>query len=332
MAGEPIPMPSTKVELLPVTQADRDAVQAFHRIMAQRIMSDIASERPKLGEDEGDAGTLVQAFARHRLAHSSHGVEELREALRASLAKRSVATMDPPYTAAFNAALDMVARDVAPFLVSGEACTLGVGCEQYGVCYAEAHGQPDQCGRAAASPPPVDRAEAGEPVGYQVWISERGWSRVLYPKADAEAAVSNDRNTILLMRPVYAAQPLEGLTSGEGVTLYREIDALGGTGDGEWHRGYTDALTEVLAILSKRGFTEQSDAPGPLRPFLRWARWALTPHLAPTSARTLREVPGMLHDHPDNWSFHQQLSPDEPRLYLGDFRALIAAFGERDAR
>lgn len=25
-------------------------------------------------------------------------------------------------------------------------CTLGVGCEQAGVCYAAAHGQPDQCG------------------------------------------------------------------------------------------------------------------------------------------------------------------------------------------
>ncbi len=55
-------------DLLPVTQADRDAVQAFHRTMAARLMSDIASERPTLGKDEGDAGTLVQAFARHRLA------------------------------------------------------------------------------------------------------------------------------------------------------------------------------------------------------------------------------------------------------------------------
>ena len=25
-------------------------------------------------------------------------------------------------------------------------CTLGVGCDEYGVCYAAAHGQPDQCG------------------------------------------------------------------------------------------------------------------------------------------------------------------------------------------
>jgi hypothetical protein len=31
--------------------------------------------------------------------------------------------------------------------VDTRACTLGVGCDEAGVCYAEAHGQPDQCGR-----------------------------------------------------------------------------------------------------------------------------------------------------------------------------------------
>lgn len=52
------------------------------------------------------------------VATPARGGDELREALRASLAKRSQPAMDPPYTAAFNAALDMVARDVAPFLAS----------------------------------------------------------------------------------------------------------------------------------------------------------------------------------------------------------------------
>lgn len=26
-------------------------------------------------------------------------------------------------------------------------CNMGVGCEEYGVCYAEANGEPDRCGR-----------------------------------------------------------------------------------------------------------------------------------------------------------------------------------------
>lgn len=26
-----------------------------------------------------------------------------------------------------------------------DPCTMGVGCEEYGVCYAEAHGEPDRC-------------------------------------------------------------------------------------------------------------------------------------------------------------------------------------------
>jgi hypothetical protein len=29
-------------------------------------------------------------------------------------------------------------------------CTMGVGCDEYGVCYAAAHGKPDECPR---SPP-----------------------------------------------------------------------------------------------------------------------------------------------------------------------------------
>lgn len=31
---------------------------------------------------------------------------------------------------------------------SSHSCNLGVGCEEYGVCYAEANDRPDQCGRA----------------------------------------------------------------------------------------------------------------------------------------------------------------------------------------
>lgn len=58
----------------------------------------------------------------------------------------------------------------------------------------------------------------------------------------------------------HRATPSQRLDAKEGVTLYREVDALGGTGEGDWHAGYTEALTEVLNILTKRGFTEAADA------------------------------------------------------------------------
>lgn len=65
------------------------------------------------------AGRSIKAdVAAWNTRTQARGGDELREALRASLAKRSQPAMDPPYTAAFNAALDMVARDVAPFLAS----------------------------------------------------------------------------------------------------------------------------------------------------------------------------------------------------------------------
>jgi hypothetical protein len=56
------------------------------------------------------------------------------------------------------------------------------------------------------------------------------------------------------------------------VSLYREIDALGGYGEGEWHKGYSEALSAVLAILDRRGFTEHrtpySDVIDALTPIL----------------------------------------------------------------
>ncbi|KQM18407.1 hypothetical protein [Novosphingobium sp. Leaf2] len=50
------------------------------------------------------------------------------------------------------------------------------------------------------------------------------------------------------------------------VTLYREIDALGGAADtstpynNAHDEGYSAALSDVLVILSKRGFSEAEDA------------------------------------------------------------------------
>jgi hypothetical protein len=57
-------------ELVPVTPADRAAVQAFHSAMLDKLMNAVKDKKAgaRFGEDEGDAGELVQAFARHRRA------------------------------------------------------------------------------------------------------------------------------------------------------------------------------------------------------------------------------------------------------------------------
>ena len=45
-----------------------------------------------------------------------------------------------------------------------------------------------------------------------------------------------------------------------GSTLFREIDALGGVPSNDCDRGYCEALSDVLAILERRGFSETADA------------------------------------------------------------------------
>jgi len=78
-------MTAASNEVVAVIQADRDMVQAFHRLRLNKLMEAIKDEKAgaRLGEDEGDAGDLVQAFARHRIAHSDPRpvAEGLREAL-----------------------------------------------------------------------------------------------------------------------------------------------------------------------------------------------------------------------------------------------------------
>jgi hypothetical protein len=55
------------------------------------------------------------------------------------------------------------------------------------------------------------------------------------------------------------ALPLAHPAASTPVTLYREIDALGGVSQGPWDDGYSAALTDVLLILMKRGFSEEQD-------------------------------------------------------------------------
>ena len=71
-------------EMLPVVQADRDAVQAFHRAQLNKLMKAVKDKTAGglLGEDEGDAGNLVQAFARHRHQARAEVVREIVAWLR----------------------------------------------------------------------------------------------------------------------------------------------------------------------------------------------------------------------------------------------------------
>ena len=82
-------MTAASNEVVAVTHADRDMVQAFHRLRLNKLMEAIKDEKAgaRLGEDEGDAGDLVQAFARHRIAHSDPRpvAEGLRGAIIAAI-------------------------------------------------------------------------------------------------------------------------------------------------------------------------------------------------------------------------------------------------------
>lgn len=63
--------------------------------------------------------------------------------------------------------------------------------------------------------------------------------------------------------------------------LYREIDALGGVASNEREQGYVEAVSDVLAILGRRGFTEKTDAASEMLEVLHEGRRAIGEHSAP---------------------------------------------------
>lgn len=62
-----------------VTQADRDAVHAYHRLVYAKIWHDIKRGTNKLDPKGGDTDDLVQAFARHREAEQERCAHMLNQ-------------------------------------------------------------------------------------------------------------------------------------------------------------------------------------------------------------------------------------------------------------
>ncbi|WP_186153509.1 hypothetical protein [Burkholderia gladioli] len=99
-----------------------------------------------------------------------------------------------------------VSGAVAADGASTQRCNLGVGCDEAGVCYASAHGDASQCGRAAVSPATADeRAAFVSLIGYErpetegcavdVWDSHRAtWSAAIeFARASQAAAPAEAR-------------------------------------------------------------------------------------------------------------------------------------------
>lgn len=100
---------------------------------------------------------------------------------------------NPPAQAAqvdtSNALLRGRALDEEPRV--SHSCTMGVGCEEAGVCYASAHGQPDQCGRPTAEP-----------------VVQKDWALFTGTIGGVQVGLHGTRESIEALDAFLAAQPL----------------------------------------------------------------------------------------------------------------------------
>jgi hypothetical protein len=99
------------------------------------------------------------------------------------------------------------------------------------------------------------------PATAQANVGQQGWQADC-PRCVASKFTCDDH----FLAAAFAAAPASPAPASNeapkqgGVTLYREIDALGGTGDGEWSEGYSAALGDVLTLMDARGFSEHVEA------------------------------------------------------------------------
>lgn len=42
--------------------------------------------------------------------------------------------------------------DLEEVIAAAKPCAMGVGCDEHGVCYAEAHGEPERCPQQDSNP------------------------------------------------------------------------------------------------------------------------------------------------------------------------------------
>lgn len=113
-------------------EADDAAAATFSR-------SDVSKWRDDAFEN---AAQIVDRYAKH-----------FPEVTGAADDIRALITHPPAQAAQFdlrNSLLRGKAQNEEPRV--RHLCNMGVGCEEAGICYAEAHGQPEQCGRPTAEP------------------------------------------------------------------------------------------------------------------------------------------------------------------------------------
>jgi hypothetical protein len=108
-------------------------------------------ERAQAGVTPEVVQKAVQAFATSLLQQREEGGSGHHKDMRAALL--AVWPSVPAQAAQVdlrNSLLRGKAQNEEPRV--RHSCNMGVGCEETGICYAEANGQPEQCGRPTAEP------------------------------------------------------------------------------------------------------------------------------------------------------------------------------------
>ena len=107
-----------------------------------------------------------------------------------------------PYPTAWDDVRKYVEGLEARLVAVAGPCSLGVGCEQYGVCYADAHGKPEECGKPSFECEALKDARRIADHDKKLWLAAEARivelekrladaERVIEPFADGRAKITH---------------------------------------------------------------------------------------------------------------------------------------------
>lgn len=105
-------------------------------------------------------------------------------------------------------------------------CSMGFGCDEYGICYAEAHGQPDQCPHYVAY-----SSRDFDYINRTYGLSVQRGTRVRYTGSEAAKNLGGRLGTVVGADGAYLIVRLDGAKLSGRYHPTWEIELLG-TGNG----------------------------------------------------------------------------------------------------
>ena len=167
---------------------------------------------------KADVG-MLGAWYRYKSGHRFAGEEPARDT--SDVGAYSAMLSASPYPTAWEDVRKYVEGLEARLVAVAGPCSLGVGCEQYGVCYADAHGKPEECGKPSFECEALKDARRIADHDKKLWLAAE--ARVTVPSTAARFSSSSRTPIAIFLRSRSISSCFLDFPLSDGSTLYGSV-------------------------------------------------------------------------------------------------------------